>query len=278
MAQLVQSAALAPDPALRHSVPMPAHIQSLWRYPVKGFTPEPLDAATLTAGGYFPCDRLYAVEDGPSGFDPAAPGWISKTKFTVLAKIPEVARARTEFDEATGVLRVAAEGRAGFEGDLTRAAGREAFAGWLADFLGEAARGPLKVVQAPNHRFTDHPLGHVSIINLASVRDLEARIGRPLDPLRFRGNLYVEGWPAWIEPGLEGSRLRIGEAVASVYKPIVRCVATHVDPKTGVRDIDVVKAIFEHRGDAHCGIYVSVVEGGAVRAGDAISVEEGVPA
>ena len=234
---------------------------------MKGFTPERLEAASLTAGAYFPCDRIYAVEDGPSGFDPAAPKFISKQKFTVLAKIAEVARARTAYDEASGELSVTAEGRAPFRARLTEAAGREAFASWLAEFLGELATGPLQVVQAPGHRFTDHPLGYVSIINLASIRDLERQIGRPLDPLRFRANLYVEGWPAWCEAAGEGATLRLGGAQAKLYKPIVRCVATHVDPVTGERDLDVVKAIYDHRGDANCGIYVSVTEGGELRPG-----------
>jgi len=247
---------------------MNGRIQSLWRYPVKGFTPEPLEFATLTAGDFFPCDRIYAVEDGPSGFDPAAPKFVSKQKFTVLAKIAEVARARTAYDEATGRFSVTAEGRAAFAANLTEAVGRQAFAGWLADFLGEAATGPLQVVQAPGHRFTDHPLGYVSIINLASVRDLEARIGRPVDPLRFRANLYVEGWPAWIEADAKGAAVTLGGASASVFSPIVRCVATHVDPSTGERDMDLVRAIFDHRGDMNCGIYVSVTEGGALHAGD----------
>ena len=52
---------------------MDARIASLYRHPVKGFTPERLTSAMLEAGACFPCDRLYAVEDGPSGFDPAAP-------------------------------------------------------------------------------------------------------------------------------------------------------------------------------------------------------------
>jgi uncharacterized protein YcbX len=247
---------------------MSGHIQSLWRYPVKGFTPERLDAATLTAGAYFPCDRIYAVEDGPSGFDPAAPKFVSKQKFTVLAKIAEVARARTAYDEASGRFSVMTDGRPAFQAVLTEASGREAFCAWLTDFLGEAATGPLKMVQSPGHRFTDHPLGYVSIINLASVRDLEARIGRPVDPLRFRANLYVEGWPAWIEAGAKGGAVKLGGASATVYSPIVRCVATHVDPATGERDLDLVKAIFDHRGDMNCGIYVSVTEGGELRPGD----------
>lgn len=247
---------------------MTGSIQSLWRYPVKGFTPERLDAATLTAGAYFPCDRIFAVEDGPSGFDPAAPKFISKQKFTVLAKIAEVARARTAYDEATGQFSVVANGRRDFSANLNDQAGREAFCVWLADFLGEAATGPLRMVQAPGHRFTDHPLGYVSIINLASVRDLEAQIGRPVDPLRFRANLYVEGWPAWIEASAKGASIRLGGASATVFSPIQRCVATHVDPATGERDIDMVKAIFEYRGDMNCGIYVSVTEGGDLRLGD----------
>ena len=83
---------------------MRATIDSLYRHPVKGFTPERLERADLVAGACFPCDRLFAVENGPSGFDPAAPGHISKSKFTVLAQIAEVAKARTAYDETTGVL------------------------------------------------------------------------------------------------------------------------------------------------------------------------------
>jgi uncharacterized protein YcbX len=247
---------------------MSGRIASLWRHPVKGFTPERLAGARLTAGGYFPCDRIYAVEDGPSGFDPAAPAWVSKQKFTVLAKIAEVACVRTAYDEATGVFSARADGRPPFSAALTEAAGREAFAGWLGGFLGEAASGPLKVVQAPGHRFTDHPAGHVSIVNLASVRALEQRIGRPVDPRRFRANVYVEGWPAWIENESVEAEVRLGAARARVFKPIVRCVATHVDPATGERDLDLVAALHDHFGHLHCGVYLHVLEGGGIAEGD----------
>lgn len=162
-----------------------------------------------------------------------------------------------------------AEGRAAFAASLGEAAGREAFAAWLADFLGEDASGPLKVVEAPGHRFTDHPKGHVSVLNLASVRDLEARLGRPVDPLRFRANLHVEGWPAWIEnTAPTGSEVRLGQVRARLFAPIVRCVATHVDPATGERDIDLVPALHALYGHLHCGIYVQIAEGGTLAEGD----------
>jgi hypothetical protein len=251
---------------------MTGFIQSLWRHPVKGFTPEPLEQVELTQGACFPCDRLFAVEDGPSGFDPDAPRHISKQKFTVLAKIAEVARARTAFDEATGMLTAETDGRPAFSGALTEPEGREAFAAWLTAFLGEAASGPLRVVQAPGHRFTDHPQGHVSIVNLASIRELEARIGRPVNPLRFRANLYVDGWPAWIENEAVGGEVRLGPVRARVFKPIVRCAATHVDPATGERDIEVVRALHDNFGHLHCGIYVEVLAGGAIVEGDVAEV------
>jgi uncharacterized protein YcbX len=247
---------------------MTGRIASLWRHPVKGFTPERLASAELAAGGFFPCDRLYAVEDGPSGFEPASPVWVSKQKFTVLAKIPRVARARTAYDEATGVLTARADGRTDFAGELTGAEGRAAFATWLAGFLGEEARGPLKVVQAPGHRFTDHPRGYVSIVNLASVRDLATRSGRVLNPLRFRANLYVDGWPAWIENEVGPARVRVGQVTAEVFSPIVRCAATHVDPTTGERDFELVAALHGHYGHLNCGIYLSVTQGGTIAEGD----------
>lgn len=251
---------------------MAGRIDSLWRHPVKGFTPERIAEATLEAGGFFPCDRIYAVENGPSGFDPAAPAWITKQKFAVLAKIADVARARTAYNEATGVLSTSAEGRAPIRAPLTKPEGREAFAAWLTDFLGEEVSGPLKVVEAPGHRFTDHPRGAVSIVNLASVRDLESKVGRPIDPLRFRANLYVEGWPAWIENEAKDRQVGLGPVTARVFSSIVRCAATHVDPTTGVRDIDLVAALHANYGHMLCGVYVSILEGGCIGEGDAAEI------
>ncbi len=247
---------------------MTGQVAALYRHPVKGFTPERLDSADLVAGGFFPCDRLYAVENGPSGFDPEAPAFVAKTAFTVLATMAEVARVKTSYDDASAVLTVEAQGRQGLHVCLAEETGRVDLAAWLADFLGEAATGPLKVVSGPGHRFTDHPEGHVSIINLASVRDLEQRIGRPVDPLRFRANLYVEGWPAWVENQAVGASVGVGDVQADVFKPIVRCAAPGVDPTTGERDMEITKALFDHYGHMLCGVYVKVTKGGRVAEGD----------
>jgi len=249
---------------------MTAHIAALFRHPIKGFTPEKVELAVLAPGKAFPGDRLYAVEDGPSGFDPAAPGFIRKQRFAVLAKIAEVAKARTRLDDASGVLHASAIGMAPFAGKLGDGRDRAAFEAWLTALLGAAASGPLRLLDGAGHVFLDHPLGHVSIVNLASVRHLEQRLGRPLEPLRFRANLYVEGWPAWVENDWKGRSLRLGEIGADVFEPIVRCAAPGVDPATAIRDVDVPAEMFRLYGHMNCGVYVQVTRGGVLRQGDEV--------
>jgi hypothetical protein len=247
---------------------MTARIAALYRHPIKGFTPERVASAALSQGGPFPGDRLYALEDGPSGFDAANPRWISKQRFAVLAKIAEVAKAKTRLDDATGQFHARAEGMEDFAGDLADPAARAAFEAWTTELLDEAASGPLRLVDAPGYRFLDHPLGHVSIVNLASVRDLEARLDKRLDPLRFRANLYVDGWPAWAENDWEGRSIALGEVRTEVFKSIVRCAAPSVDPDTAVRDLDVPAELHRLYGHLLCGIYVHVKVGGVVKEGD----------
>ena len=245
-------------------------LRALYRHPVKGFTPEPMSEVALSPGAGFPFDRVWAVENGPSGFDPAAPVFIPKQKFTVLASLPRVAAATTRYDEADGLLHASAEGQAPFAGRLDADEGRQAFAAWLGHLLGEQTRGPLKVLEAPGqHRFVDDTRGQVSVINLASVRDLGERLGVEVDPLRFRANLYVDGWPAWIENGWTGGALQLGGVEAVMVKPIVRCAATHVNLNTAERDLEVTKALFDHYGHMHCGIYLQVTSPGRLALGDA---------
>src|SRR5204863_1296849 len=138
------------------------------------------------------------------------------------------------------------------------------FAGFCADEL----RGPPKVLHAEGHSFSDVARKVVSIINLASVAALETAVGAPIHPLRFRGNLYVEGWPAWREFELLGQELSIAGARLKVVKRIVRCAATNVDPDTGMRDLAIPDTLMRTYGHADCGVYAEVVAAGAIAVGD----------
>jgi uncharacterized protein len=134
---------------LRQQIGMSAHVAALFRYPVKGFSPEPLGHADLTAGACFPCDRLYAIENGPSGFDPEAPAFVSKQKFTVLAATPRIAVASTAYEAETTTFRATAPGLPAFAGRLDEDAGREGLAQWVKRLLGDTVNPDLKVLRSP---------------------------------------------------------------------------------------------------------------------------------
>ena len=130
-----------------------------------------------------------------------------------------------------------------------------------------AAEGPAK---PPGHSFSDVARKVVSIINLASVGSARRRwSARPVDPLRFRGNLYVRGWPAWSELDLVGRDIAIGgTARAKVVKRIVRCAATNVEPGTGIRDLNIPQTLMQRLGHADCGVYAEITAAGDVAPGD----------
>jgi uncharacterized protein YcbX len=251
---------------------MTAKIESLYRYPVKGLSPEPLARATLKAGEYFPGDRLFAVENGPSGFDAAAPQHEPKIKFLMLMRNERLATLRTRYADATGTLSIEQDGRDAVRADLATREGRLAVEAFFRRFMPAELRGPPKVLAAPTgYRFTDSRSGFVSIINLASVAALETLLGVAVHPLRFRANVYVTGWPAWHEFDLLDREIAIGDVRLKVTKRIARCAATNVDPDTGIRDLAIPDTLMRTYDHMDCGIYAQVIAGGEIAPGDAIT-------
>ena len=248
-----------------------AKIQSIYRYPVKGLSPESLARTDLAAGKTVPFDRMYAIENGPSGFDPANPAYLPKQRFLMLMRNARLAELRTRFDAESHVLTIRAENREAARGNLRMPEGRAAIEHFFEEHCADELRGPPKVLQATGHSFSDVAKKVVSIINLASVADLENATGAPVHPLRFRGNLYLEGWPAWREFDLVGAEIAIGEAVRlKIVKRIVRCAATEVDPDTGIRDLQIPRTLIKTYGHGDCGIYGEVIVGGTIAVGDAV--------
>lgn len=252
---------------------MPAAVSAIYRYPIKGLTPEPLPHVTVTAGGTLPGDRRFAIENGASGFDPAAPAYLPKTQFLMLMRNERLAALRSHFDDATCVLTILQDSREAARGDLSRAEGRAAIEDFFAAYVADELRGPPRLLEAPGHSFSDVARKVVSIINLASVADLERAVGRPVDPLRFRGNLYVAGLPAWTEFDLLGRTIAIGGARLKIVKRIVRCAATNVDPETGARDLAIPKTLMQTYGHADCGVYAEATSAGRISVGDRLSTD-----
>ena len=248
-----------------------AQVAGLYRYPVKGLSPEPLPRVALEVGQTLPADRRYAIENGPSGFDPAAPAWLPKSRYLMLMRNERLAGLQTHYEDSTHLLTIREGGQVAASGDLETAEGRAAIEAFFAANFASELRGPPKILSGGGHSFSDVARKVVSIINLGSLAAIEAIVGQPVHPLRFRANLYVNGWPAWQEFELLGQTLAIGAARLKVVKRIVRCAAVNVDPETAARDLDIPQTLTRRLGHADCGVYAEVIAGGAGAAGDDVT-------
>jgi len=247
-------------------------LASIYRYPVKGLSPERLSSADLRAGEVLGGDRLYAIENGPSGFDPQAPRWMPKIKFLCLMRNARLAALAARYDDETAVLSIERDGELLAAGDLKTPAGRRAIEDFFESYMSSEKRGAFRLLQAPGHSFSDLAKKVVSIINLDTVEDFFSALGHEVHPLRFRANLYLAGLPAWSEFDLIGKTLAIGEARLKIIKRIERCAATEVNPETALRDIDIPEILWRRRGDADFGVYAEVTAAGKIAESDPVEI------
>ncbi len=253
-------------------------VTALYRYPVKGLSAEPLQAVPLQAGLGFPRDREWAVTNGRWAYDAQQYTPRPKTDFLMLMQHEQLATLRTRLSDDGRRLAVQAPDGTALdlalddEADLARASA------FFASVLGGRLEGSPRLVKANGQRFTDVSvvsptlMQSVSIINLASVRDLGTRMGRELDPLRFRANVYYDGGPAWEELAWVDQELRLGALPARGVLRTRRCAATNVDPVTGARDAGVPQALIKNFRHGDMGIYVELLGNGNLRLGDTLHI------
>jgi uncharacterized protein YcbX len=251
---------------------MTERLADICRYPVKGLSAERLARTRLSPGLGLPDDRRFAIAHGATSFDPSAPQWLPKTSFLMLMRDEKLAQLQVTFAPESGLLTIRRGGKPVVAAKATDPLGRTVIDQFFAGFMGEAARGAPRLMEAAGHMFSDTPEKYVSLINLASVQDLERVVRRPVHPLRFRGNLYLADTPAWSELSWIGCEIAIGEARLRVTKRIDRCGATNVDPETAARDMNIPRALQQGFGHIDMGIYAEVVHGGPIAVGDPIKI------
>lgn len=251
---------------------MNPRIADICRYPVKGLSAEPLERVHLSPGQGLPHDRRFAIAHGTASFDPKAPQWLPKSNFLMLMRDEKLARLAVTFAPETGLLTIGRGGKPVVKGNATDPMGRTLIGQFFAAFMGEAARGTPRLLEAAGHMFSDTREKYISLINLASVQDLERVVRRPVHPLRFRGNIYLTDAPAWSEFSWVGCEIAIGEARLRVAKRIDRCAATNVDPETAARDMNIPRALQHGFGHVDLGIYAEVLHGGDIATGDPVVI------
>lgn len=224
-------------------------LSALYRYPLKSGQGESLQQITLDKLG-LDGDRRWMLVDEASG------------RFLTQRAVARMSQLSALYNERGG-LTLSAPGHSAIDVAVPGAdaelrgvtiwrdtlrvpdAGAEA-AAWVSDFVGK----PTRLVQVPLERARATEAGYgkdddqvafadgfpLLLIGQASLEDLSQRVGRPLEMLRFRPNLVIEGSSAYAEDGWK--RVRIGDIEFRLVKPCARCILTTIDPQTGERSAD----------------------------------------
>lgn len=247
-----------------------AHIH---RHPIKGFPAEALEDAELIEGRGLPLDRHFAFVSGMREDVPEPGKWSHSRTFLILTDFPELATFSCELARDEKTLLISSSQSEAAEVVIGSPDTYIAASDILARNFGDGPHGtPRLVEQKPGHGNWDFPDTPISIINLATVREISKAAGRELEKERFRGNFYIDGLEPWEELAWPGSRIRIGEAELDVLRPIKRCAMTSTEPGTGLREVDVPGAMSDAFGHLFCGVYCRVVTSGRVEPGDEIAV------
>lgn len=243
-------------------------VAHLYRHPVKSLGEEALDAVTLETGRHVPWDRTWAVAHGEGGWDPERPEWQQARNFVTQTRVPALAQIGVAFDEARGVLTLRHPDRPVLEVAPDTAEGAAALGDWIAPIASTRWPGPYRLARLPDAALTDFPDTHVLVCSTATLAALEALAGQPLEHIRFRANIWLDGLEPWEELELGGRELGVGAARLAFTERCVRCNATSASPATGGRDIVLPPLIRRHMGHMDFGIYAEVAEGGRLAVGD----------
>lgn len=118
---------------------------------------------------------------------------------------------------------------------------------------------------------TDYP--SVSVMNIASHQAVVEAGGRD-QIARWRGNIWIEGLPAWQEFDWIGKHIQLGDALLEVVEPIIRCRHTEANTETGARDCNTLAILRDAFGHTNFGVYAKVIKGGAIEPGLPVEVIE----
>lgn len=245
---------------------MTLSVASLQRHPLKSHGRETLSHVRLSEGAGLPWDRHWAVAHDAAKIIEGE--WSPCQNFSRGSKAPKLMAIKARLDTATASLTLTHPERPDitFHPDNTADAAR--FIDWVRPISPVERALPARIYSVAGRGMTDTDYPSVSLISLASNRALAEHLGLDLSPLRWRGNIWLEGLKPWEERGWVGRRVRVGGAVLEIVEPKERCMATTANPATGERDADTLRALMALHGDKDFGLYAKVVEAGEVDVGD----------
>jgi uncharacterized protein YcbX len=248
-------------------------VTALSTTPVKGTRLQRVDAVDLGPAGARGNRRFFVIDDRGRMVNAKGLGALH----TVIAAVDD-GRLSLTFPDRLVVEAVPETGAQitarFFSGTLDGRLVEGPFAAALSAHLGRSVR----LVEAPDGAVDRGEAGAATLISRASLAALAEAAGQPdVDSRRFRMLIEVDGIAAHAEDRWVGRALRIGEATIRFNGHVGRCLITSRDPDTGQVNLPTLDILGSYRGGLDTteplpfGIYGQVVEGGAVRVGDAVT-------
>jgi uncharacterized protein YcbX len=248
------------------------NIKHIFRYPIKGLSPESLNAVLLSTGAGIPLDRAFAITHGNSKFNFEQPEWISRGNFVVVAKSPNLATVQSHYDSCLERLEIAHGNQPKQQFNLSDESEQKRLSDYLTDFIGKHQPGPYRIAEVVDTSLTDSPEKAVSIMNLSSLKELEGLANSSLAKSRFRGNFWFDGENSWQEFDWIDKEITIGKVRLKVVERIQRCAAVNANPETGLRDVNLIKVLHNNFGHTDFGVLAKIINDGSLTVEDTVKL------
>jgi uncharacterized protein YcbX len=259
------------------------HVAALYRYPVKGFTPEECEMLTVLDDGRIAGDRVLGIRFADTAA--ANEAWSKKTEMVALMNTPGLARLHLQFEAEARRLRLSCASTV-FVDAVLNPEGRQRLATAVTAYVltlaenplvGHPERLPLRVIgDGITPRYHDAEAGQVTLHGRGSLHALTAALANTaISERRFRSNIALEGLGAWEELRWVGRKVCIGTVEFDVVRPKVRCLATHANPTTGERDVPILTTLTQVFGQEKPTFGVAMVPsqaGGHIHVGDPVTL------
>ena len=247
-------------------------IIELWQFPLKGFGGSQIKFARLRPGSYFPNDRQFAISIGTAKTTHAIfSTWFPKAHFLQLMSNETLAEYSCRYSENTSQpeLELFHFGKICIRINPKIPDDCQNLEIFIAKNLEKHLKGQPRLMQNKAQAFSDQPTPLISIVYKSSLAAFASATNTIADNRRFRINIVIDGGDAFTEESLIGKKIKLGSALLYVKKPVGRCAAINVDPKTAFRsDCDYVAVMKREFGHSNIGIFAEVLNGGSINVGD----------
>lgn len=261
-------------------------VTDLYFYPIRGLSGQRLESVVVGPDRGFPLDRCWALAKRHGEYEQSRDRPLGSGQTHGPTGDPRLVGITSSFDPASEKLEIRVQGHLVLECSLTHEEDIRRAEEFFARVLDLDPQDRPHLVRRANNSYNFAYTASVSdsltwachLVNTATLRELEERIGQPLDPLRFRANLYVDLGEPWIERDLVGHEFQVGQVRFRGEMQTPRCAATEVSPETAERDIPIPRLLKQHYGHIDVGIYANILSTGELRPGMPVTLPAGVPA